>query len=312
LNIQSSAGAKLHRTGDLLENLKIYIRIMGNLRKLLFIGLIITVFIRCTDNLKNLEIDINSGLVSDSIVFMPDTILNATADNDTAKILTGKYIYLTIDDAPLNGSAYLDSIIRAEKIKTNIFLVGNPIHGSARFKKYHEKLEQNPFIEIYNHSYSHANNRYADYYKDSQAVVDDFEKNQLDFNIQHKIARLPGRNFWQVGEKKKNHRQSGAEAGVLLADNGYKVFGWDVEWNYEPKDYAPEQSIDELVEKIEKMFDSRLLFTSGHVVLLMHDQMFTKVNDKNNLSELINRLKEKDYIFEYLTSYPELQADYRQ
>ncbi|MDL2306104.1 polysaccharide deacetylase family protein, partial [Bacteroides sp. OttesenSCG-928-D19] len=72
-----------------------------------------------------------------------------------------KYIYLTIDDAPLNGSRYIDSVIAATQVKTSIFMVGNPIHGSGRFKKYHEMLKENRHIELYNHSYSHANHKYA-------------------------------------------------------------------------------------------------------------------------------------------------------
>ncbi len=37
----------------------------------------------------------------------------------------------------------------------------------------------------------------------------------------------------------------------------------------------------------------------------MHDQMFAKANDKNNLGELITKLKDHNFVFEYLTSYPE-------
>ncbi len=77
-----------------------------------------------------------------------------------------------------------------------------------------------------------------------------------------------------------------------------------MEWNYDAKDYSPKQSIDELVKEIENSCSKA--FTSNHVVLLMHNQMFGKVNDRNNLGELIARLKKSNFIFESLSSYPEL------
>lgn len=244
------------------------------------------------------------------VVVIPETEAPlALADSTITlkKDLSGrdKYIYLTIDDAPLNGSAYIDSIISETKVKANIFLVGNPIDGSNRFRKHYETLKTNSYIEIYNHSYSHANNRYLSFYKHPDTVLSDFEKNQAAFDIRSKIARLPGRNLWQVGERKKNCGQTGASSAQLLAENGYKIFGWDVEWKYDSKNYTPEHTIDELVNEIENACKDSLTFTPQHVVLLMHDQFFAKVNQKNDLKVLINKLKENNFSFEYLSSYPE-------
>lgn len=216
-----------------------------------------------------------------------------------------KYIYLTIDDAPLNGSRYIDSIVFKTRVKTSIFMVGNPIHGSLRFERYHKMLKKNPYIELYNHSYSHANHRYASYYKNPEQVVADFERNQSEFNLVTRIARLPGRNLWQLGERTKNYKQTGAEAAAQLSEKGYKVFGWDVEWKYNTTDYAPAQTVDELIMEIDSISHAGT-FTPNHIVLLMHDQMFAKSNDKNNLETLIEKLKTAGYTFEYLRSYPEL------
>ncbi|NDV58440.1 polysaccharide deacetylase family protein [Bacteroides sp. 519] len=214
-------------------------------------------------------------------------------------------MYLTIDDAPLNGSAYIDSIITIEKVKTSLFSVGCSIDGSHRFREYHQKFEENPFIEIYNHSYSHANHRYAAFYQNPEYVLNDFEKNQTSCNIKYKIARLPGRNLWQLGERKKNYKQTGATSAALLVENGYQVFGWDIEWMYNSKDYSPKQSIEELIIEIEQLFERpTLTFTANHVVLLMHNQMFAKVTAQNDLSLLIQKLKECGYRFEYLRKYP--------
>lgn len=256
----------------------------------------------CSEVISDFEPVIESDALIDSIS-IKDTL--PTENYDSVNIKPKKCIYLTIDDSPLNGSVYIDSIVSKAKIKTNIFMVGNSIDGSGKFKKHYTILKGNAYIEIYNHSYSHANNKYGNYYKNSESVFSDFEKNRTDFDISHKIARLPGRNLWQIGTKTKNYKQSGATSAQILVENGYKVFGWDVEWKYNSKDYSPEQTIDELIEEIEILHSKSRTFVSGHIVLLMHDQMFTKKNDKNDLEALINKLKERDYTFEYLTSYPE-------
>lgn len=244
-----------------------------------------------------------------AVVPPTDTIAKDTVERKTA-LAPKKYIYLTIDDAPLNGSRYIDSVITEMRVKTSIFMVGNPIHGSGRFKKYHEMLKENRYVELYNHSYSHANHRYANYYKNSELVAADFEKNRAEFNLRHYIARLPGRNLWQLGSRTKNYRQTGAEAAALLAENGYKIFGWDVEWKYDPKDYSPQQTIDELIDEIENICQaSSGAFTPNHVVLLMHDQMFAKRTEENDLAKLIKKLQEHNYTFEYLSDYPEASED---
>lgn len=245
-----------------------------------------------------------------AVISSADSVLS---NNDTIQIdtlLPGKYIYLTIDDAPLNGSEYIDSVIFKTKVKTNIFMVGNPIHGSHKFERYHKMLKKNPYIELYNHSYSHANHRYASYYKNPELVVADFEKNKSEFNLSSQIARLPGRNLWQIGDRKKNYKQTGAEAAALLAEKGYKIFGWDVEWKYDAKNYTPLQTIEELIEEIENSYNmSSGTFTANHVVLLMHDQMFIHKNDNNDLTTLIEKLKAAGYTFEYLRSYPEIAGN---
>ena len=237
----------------------------------------------------------------------PENAIPEDSVIDKKKTLTSKKcIYLTIDDAPLNGSRYIDSVITNAKVKTSIFIVGSPIHGSDRFKKYHEILKENRYIELYNHSYSHANHKYAKYYQNTEQVVADFEKNRLEFNLSHPVARLPGRNLWLLGDRKKNDKQSGFVAAELLSEKGYKIFGWDVEWKYDPKNhYTPQQTIEELVAEIERSDSTSNTFTPNHIVLLMHDQMFAKITEKNDLSKLIKKLQEHDYSFEYLSNYPE-------
>lgn len=276
---------------------------MKQVKIILVIAILVLMNSTCSDNhLTTWETEPEEVSLSiDSIYLTKDSISNT---EDLMPKIIGKYVYLTIDDGPLNGAVYIDSIVNKEQVKTNLFIVGNPIHGSGRFKKYLEMFQENSHIEIYNHSYTHANNKYTAFYKDPNSVLSDFEKNQIDFNITHKIARLPGRNLWLVGDRKKNMKQTGATSAELLALNGYEIYGWDVEWKYNHKDYVPEQTIDELIAEIDKAYNSNRTFMPEHVVLLMHDQMFAKKNDKNDLAELISKLKEKGYIFEYLSAYP--------
>jgi len=268
--------------------------------KILFlIGMILFINIRSTKE-KNPNTDLSAALVFDS-VRMVDLFKKYEAS-----LKPRKYIYLTIDDAPLNGSAYIDSIISVEKVKTSLFVVGSHIKESKRLLKSYESFRQNPYIEIYNHSYSHANNRYADFYKNPNSVYLDFERNQSELNISRKIARLPGRDLWMLGDRKKNVRQTGTTAAELLAKNGYDIFGWDVEWNFDPTDLTPKQSIDELIAEIEDLCHSSIAFTPNHIVLLIHNQMFGKLTTKNSLQELIEKLKDSNYSFEYLSSYSKL------
>lgn len=286
---------------------------MKQLTNLSTLFAIIAVFamVSCTRTLTRLNTGdsvIGAAGAADSAFVRKDSITVPLLEKKKP-LTSGKHIYLTIDDAPLNGSKYIDSIINETRVKTNIFMVGNPIHGSNRFKKYHEILKENRYIELYNHSYSHANHKYAQYYKNPEQVVADFEKNKTEFQLNHDIVRLPGRNLWQVGDRKKNYKQSGAEAAALLAEKGYKIFGWDVEWKYDPKDNSPIQTVEELIDEIERLYDmdKSLAFTPYHVVLLMHDQMFGKITGQNDLAALINGLKDAGYHFEYLSDYPETE-----
>lgn len=241
-------------------------------------------------------------VVSDVVI--TDSIgMDSLNVEDTNVIVFKKYIYLTIDDSPLTGSSYIDSIITATQTRVSVFMVGKPANCCNRFKKYLKKIKENPYIEIYNHSYSHAGHKYVQYYTDPEMVLADFDKNETNFDIQHKIARLPGRNIWHLGEKKR-YLPSGSTSADLLSANGYRVYGWDIEWQYDPCNYKPKQSVEQLIKQIERIHYHSQSFTPNHVVLLMHDQMFGVRNGGNDLEQLINGLKELGYIFEYLTNYP--------
>ena len=86
---------------------------------------------------------------------------------------------------------------------------------------------------------------------------------------------------------------------------GFKVFGWDLEWQHDSKTGVPIQTVDDMVELIEKKLDENKTVTPGHLVLLAHDEMFRNGWEESELKELVEKLKAKgNYRFEHLSKYP--------
>ncbi len=217
---------------------------------------------------------------------------------------TLKYIYLTFDDGPLRGSQRIDSLVLAEKLKISVFLVGQNAQKSRELGTYLSMYEQNPFVESYNHSYTHGHNRYKKFYKDPLVVLSDIEKNETALSLRYKIVRLPGRNIWRVGDRKKDDGVSGKAAADTLAARGFKLFGWDLEWRHNPKSGAPVQSVDAMTKEIENRLINGGTFTKDHIVVLVHDEMFQKPWATSELNKLIDTLRKKDYVFEHIRFYP--------
>lgn len=217
-----------------------------------------------------------------------------------------KYIYLTFDDGPMNGSENIDSIVLAERLKISVFLIGEHAELNKALGTYYKLYEQNPFVEAYNHSYTHANNKYDLFYSNPKNVLADIQKNEKLLSLKFKIVRLPGRNMWRIGDRKKDDGISGAAAADLLAENGYKVYGWDLEWQHHAKDGTPVQSVDEITREIETRLENGVTFTKDHLVLLVHDQMFQKKWEESELKQLIDKLRlHENYVFEHIRFYPD-------
>lgn len=220
-------------------------------------------------------------------------------------VAQSKYIYLTFDDGPLEGSERIDSVVLAEKINISVFLVGIVEEQSKLLQSYVKLYEENPYIDMYNHSYSHANDKYHLYYTNPENVLADIQKNDELYGFKYKIVRLPGRNMWRIGDKKRDDISSGSTSADLLAENGYKVFGWDVEWQHNPKNGSPIQSASEMAKLIERLFSDKESFTPGPVVVLMHDEMFKAGWEASELKALMDELrKDAAYVFEHIRSYP--------
>lgn len=238
-----------------------------------------------------------------NIILAIACVLTFTSYKNTAPV---KYIYLTFDDGPLSGSENIDSVMLAERLKISVFLVGEHAEESRKLNNYYKLYEQNPFVESYNHSFTHAHDKYREFYSNAQNVVSDIEKNEQTLGLRFKIVRLPGRNMWRTGDRKKDDGPSGKEAADLLAGKGFRLYGWDLEWEHHPTDGTPVQSVEQMTSAIVDRLEKGRTFTKDHIVLLVHDEMFQKKWEESELNELVDNLKKhENYVFEHIRFYPD-------
>jgi peptidoglycan/xylan/chitin deacetylase (PgdA/CDA1 family) len=216
-----------------------------------------------------------------------------------------KHVYFTFDDGPLIGSSAIDSISKAKNIKINVFLVGRHANMSKRLKRDLQRYKDNALVECYNHSYTHAGNRFTTFYSNPVSAYEDFEKNELDLELEHKIVRLPGRNIWIYDDIRRIDLKSGASTADMLYTNGYKIYGWDVEWRIYGASGKPVQSVNEIYTRIRNYMDNKSSMEPNNVVLLMHDDMFQNKKGQQLLSSLIDTIQTTtDYKFEFIRDYP--------
>jgi peptidoglycan/xylan/chitin deacetylase (PgdA/CDA1 family) len=213
-------------------------------------------------------------------------------------------IYLTFDDGPLEGSEDVDDAVRREKIPIDVFVVGSHALASERLKSYCVLYETNEWIEVGNHSYSHAHDDYRVFYAKPDVVLQDFLKNEKAFHITNKLARLPGRNMWRLKDRNLDDVKSGSAAADILFANAFKVFGWDLEWTHDAKTGAPVQTVNDMLFLIDRHFENKRTATENHLVILCHDEMFRKRWEETELKELIDKLRAKGYVFGRLSDYP--------
>ena len=110
------------------------------------------------------------------------------------------HIYLTFDDGPLNGTLNCFKAIIENNLKATFFFVG--IHASNnRGKSIIDTLRKSDSLIIGNHSYSHANEEYVEFYKNFRQAKEDFLLNEKLLKLDEKIIRLPGNNSWAIPKK---------------------------------------------------------------------------------------------------------------
>ncbi len=230
------------------------------------------------------------------------------------KIQSDKIMYLTFDDGPLLGSNNIISVLQEENVKATMFMIGKHAMRSKYRKKTFKRAIKEPLILVANHTYSHADGRYKVFYSNKEALIKDINKmDQIlienDPNHTFPYCRLAGRNVWRLPSIFRNDpgipkRYCENDKYDALCECGYKIFGWDYQWEYDPRNGKVYKTPDEIVNIIEKIYKKGRTRTKGKFVLLMHDFSFRdKYNGKEQLSELIAKLKSNGWGFDTIANY---------
>lgn len=217
-----------------------------------------------------------------------------------------RVIYLTFDDGPNQGTENLLRILNKRKIYATAFLVGTHCFGSKKQKDDFELLRKDTLVELANHSFTHAHNKYTDFYKNPEAVVHDFNIAKDSLKLYDKIARTPGRNIWRLNTITVTDLKSSTEAANQLKTAGYKVIGWDLEWKPGNK-MALKGKHEEMLKKVDSIFFNDLEKTSRHLVFLTHDQYLTDADSVNELDLFIEKLQKSNrFVFRKISQYPKI------
>ncbi|MDN3693451.1 polysaccharide deacetylase family protein [Chryseobacterium tructae] len=217
-----------------------------------------------------------------------------------------RVIYLTFDDGPNQGTENLLKILDKRNVCATAFLVGKHAYGSTRQKNDFKLLKDNPLIELANHSFTHAHNKYTDFYKSADAVVRDFDIAKDSLKLHDKIARTPGRNIWRLNNINVTDIKSTTAAADGLKRAGYKVIGWDLEWRPTHK-MTLKGSHEAMLKKVDSIFLNDLEKTSRHLVFLTHDQYLRDTDSINELDLFIEKLqKSNKFVFRKISQYPKI------
>jgi peptidoglycan/xylan/chitin deacetylase (PgdA/CDA1 family) len=231
------------------------------------------------------------------------SFISTAINYDTTK----KYIYLTFDDGPQNGTVACFELCKKLGVKATFFMVGQHA-ATPHLKQIVSDIKNNyPQSLLANHSTTHANGKYHYFYHHQEMAAEDFYLAQKTLDVPFKIIRLPGNTSW-VRESELRSNDLTKPVCKILDSSGYNVIGWDVEWNFNHKTANPVQSPERLARTIATRLDSNDLNVKNHLVILTHDRMFRNQNYTDSLAKFITLLKEnKNYIFETVDHYPGLK-----
>lgn len=220
-----------------------------------------------------------------------------------------RYIYLTWDDSPQPpGTNISKRVFEEAGIKATFFSVGMHQDFEPRRKRLIDSIRNSyPQFLLANHSFTHGfRDNYNFFYTHIDSAVNDFLKAEKALNIPVKIIRMPGRNNWASNGEIRGPKSS--ERVVKKLDSlGYKVIGWDVEWEF-IKGSTPKQGATELFNKVNERFESEYTNEANAIVILAHDRMFQKPAHIDSLKRFINLLKQDPRnVFETIDHYPSVQ-----
>ncbi|MBP9105064.1 MAG: polysaccharide deacetylase family protein [Chitinophagaceae bacterium] len=221
-----------------------------------------------------------------------------------------KKIYLTFDDGPNKGTMKVLQTVKEENIPVSFFIVGQHVFDSPTQTAAWQDMKKDTSIELCNHSYTHASGRYSKFYEDSTLVIKDFEKSANSLSFTNNVTRMPGRNAWRIDSI--NHTDIKASEKTIDAVNraGFAVMGWDIEWTFDHKTFAPDENTELLLRKMQNMLDASTTKTPGHLVLLAHDQAFQNEEDIEKLQQFFRQLKNNpQYEFVLASNYPGVKIE---
>ena len=230
-------------------------------------------------------------------------------------------VYLTFDDGPLAGTDDVIVVLNAEQVKGTLFMVGDHISTPWR-RGVLSDAHASRFVQVANHSSTHANNAYqANYGGNPQTVLDGFNRATATLRITGEPvdARLPGRNTWRAGTIVRTDPANGSDSATaanLLHRNGFRIFGWDVEWRRTSRSAPegaghPDQRPSDMVREISgSLSRSGGTQQADKCIVLMHDTMFRAsqsegggVTNRAQLVQFLQGLKRAGYSFDFMANY---------
>ncbi|MEI9908519.1 MAG: polysaccharide deacetylase family protein [Bacteroidota bacterium] len=221
-----------------------------------------------------------------------------------------KNIYLTFDDGPNKGTKNVLDIVQQEEVPVTFFIVGEHVFASVGQGQTWDSLKMAKNIELCNHSYTHAHNRYDKFYQQPDSVVKDMQRTKEELLPDNNIVRTPGRNCWRIDSLHFTDIKKSKPAIDSLQNAGFVVLGWDIEWHYDPKTLVVKNTADELLNQIDSMFSKGKTKVKDNLVVLAHDQVYQKSGDSIQLRELIQKLKKKeDYELALVSNYPGIMKE---
>ncbi len=230
--------------------------------------------------------------------------------NPAAKVVTEKdnrrVIYLTFDDGPNKGTENLLKIVHKHKIPVTAFLVGKHVFGSKKQTEDFHKLKNDTLVELANHSFTHANNNYSNFYENPETVLQDFNQARDSVKFNNNYARTPGRNIWRLNNIIETDIKKSKESADLLQRNNYKVIGWDLEWKHDGKMHL-KGTHQQMLKRVDSIFFNDLEKNSRHLVFLTHDQYLTDESSLKELDLFVKKLKETNrFQFKKISEYPKI------
>lgn len=216
-----------------------------------------------------------------------------------------KKLYITFDDGPNRGTRNVVRIVQDEEVPVSFFIVGEHVFASPTQAALWDSLKQLQQIDLCNHSYCHAHNRYNTYYEAPDSVVHDFKRTADSLHLTNAIVRTPGRNIWRIDSLQFTDLKRSKAAADSLQKAGFVLMGWDLEWHFDPKTMSVTTPAETMVAEIDSLFAHGRTKKQDHLVLLAHDQVYQKSDDSFQLRQFFQLLKKKDdYEFTLVSEYP--------